>query len=332
MRRGCVAASCRIASTHELTVARALCTSRRAPFFTWRSKARPIARPHKQPVVAGQVAPRRQVPAHIVAPPYVANGGHATPMDKQPQEMEIKDQHSITKMRTAGRLARGILDLAGTLARPGVTTEAIDDAVHTAITSAGAYPSPLGYHGFPKSVCTSVNEVLLHGIPDSRPLEDGDIVNVDVTVYLDGHHGDCSRTFLVGDVDADARRLVAANESCVEEVIKNLRPGMNLQFIGEFVEDYARREGFAIFPEAAGHSIGSVFHAFPPVMHFRNQLSLELKPGMTFTIEPVFVEGEPTFTLWADQWTRSTVDGGWSAQTEHTVLITNRGAEILTSA
>jgi methionyl aminopeptidase len=205
-------------------------------------------------------------------------------------------------------------------------------------------------------VSTSVNEVLFHGIPDDRPLENGDIVNIDVTVYLDGHHGDCSRTFLVGDVDLDARRLVEANEECLSQVISQLRPGMDLRFIGEFIEcvfspviptmvqlihwdlplmclflrDYANRTGFNIFPDLAGHGIGREFHAYPPILHFRNTLSLELKPGMTFTIEPVFLEGESEFQVWPNKWTYSTVDGGWSAQTEHTVLITDTGSEILT--
>jgi len=251
---------------------------------------------------AGVVSPPRPVPPHIRLPPLKTGGNEkATSSSYANHEgkIEIKNQGEMASMRAAGRLARRILDLAGSLAQPGAsrpfslcplyrrigdaflmatlgwygfglgtTTDAIDAVVHDATIAAGAYPSPLGYRGFPKSVSTSVNEVLFHGIPDDRPLENGDIVNIDVTVYLDGHHGDCSRTFLVGDVDLDARRLVEANEECLSQVISQLRPGMDLRFIGEFIEDYANRTGFNIFPDLAGHGIGREFHAYPPILHF----------------------------------------------------------------
>lgn len=234
----------------------------------------------------------------------------------------------------------------------GQTTDQIDELVHVLTLSNGAYPSPLHYRNFPKSVCTSVNNVACHGIPDDRPLCNGDIINVDITVgkskltqtgeenrkkrnfpfkvYLNGFHGDCSKTFLVGDVDKSGRDLVGATEFVLEETIKRVRPGQRINEIGRFIEQVSRSLKYNVIPCFIGHGIGRFFHGPPDIYHVDNPYPGILKPGMTFTIEPILTPGEPEIEILEDDWTAVTVDNAWTAQAEHTVLITDSGCEILT--
>ncbi|KAM1502330.1 hypothetical protein ACFXTO_027687 [Malus domestica] len=244
----------------------------------------------------GKISPQRPVPDHILRPPYVKS-------KKSPgiaSGPEVHDEKGIECMRTSGRLAAQVLEYAGTLVKPGTKTDEIDQAVHQMIIDNGAYPSPLGYGGFPKSVCTSVNECICHGIPDSRALEDGDIVNIDVTVYLNGYHGDTSTTFFCGDVDNEARK------------------------------DHADKNRYGVVRQFVGHGVGRVFHADPVILHFRNNDSGRMLLNQTFTIEPMLTMGSYNAVMWDDNWTVVTEDGSLSAQFEHTILITEDGAEILT--
>jgi methionyl aminopeptidase len=235
-------------------------------------------------------------------------------------------------MRAAGKLAAEVLNHAGSLVRPGVTTEEIDAAVHAMIVAAGAYPSPLNYGGFPKSVCTSLNECICHGIPDSTVLQDGDIVNIDVTVFLDGHHGDTSRTFLVGTVDAEAQRLVDVTRQALAAAIRICRPGVPFKEIGATIHALADRHKVSTVPAFVGHGVGREFHSGPTVIHCRNNEPGVMAVGQTFTIEPMLTLGNPRERFWADEWTAVTADGSWSAQFEHTLLIVPGGVEVLTMA
>ncbi|PNI86413.1 METAP1D isoform 6, partial [Pan troglodytes] len=211
-----------------------------------------------------------------------------------------------------------------------MTTEEIDALVHREIISHNAYPSPLGYGGFPKSVCTSVNNVLCHGIPDSRPLQDGDIINIDVTVYYNGYHGDTSETFLVGNVDECGKKLVEVARRCRDEAIAACRAGAPFSVIGNTISHITHQNGFQVCPHFVGHGIGSYFHGHPEIWHHANDNDLPMEEGMAFTIEPIITEGSPEFKVLEDAWTVVSLDNQRSAQFEHTVLITSRGAQILT--
>lgn len=274
----------------------------------------------------GKVSPGRPVPDHIPRPPYV-NSRKPPGVANQP---EIHDEIGIEKMRASGRLAAQVLQYAGTLVKPGITTDEIDRAVHQMIIDNGAYPSPLGYGGFPKSVCTSVNECICHGIPDSRALEDGDIVNIDVTVYLNGYHGDTSATFTVGDVDQNAIKLIQVTKECLDKAISLCAPGVELNRIGKSIHDHADKFGYGVVEQFVGHGVGRVFHCDPVILHFRNNGRGRMQLNQTFTIEPMLTIGSIKPILWDDDWTVVTEDGSLSAQFEHTLLITKDGAEILT--
>eukprot|EP00741_Cyanophora_paradoxa_P011257 tig00020554_g10876.t1 len=293
---------------------------------------RPVSlRPEGQRVRKGVVSPQLDVPEDIQRPPYAQPKGRVRRLMGMNRGIEIKSAEAIAKMRRSGRLAAEILQFAGSLVKPGVTTDDIDRAVHAMCVLNGAYPSPLNYDGFPKSVCTSVNEVVCHGIPDSRKLVDGDICNIDVTVYLDGYHGDTNATFFCGEADEASRRLVETTHKCLHSAIAACRPGVPLNKIGEVISDIAAEAGYGIVEEYCGHGIGSEFHCDPSVFHCKNEDRTKMKAGMTFTIEPMVNEGGKGTALWDDRWTVVTRDGGRSAQFEHTILITEDGADILTS-
>ncbi|KAG7370977.1 methionine aminopeptidase [Nitzschia inconspicua] len=294
----------------------------------------------------------------ILKPPYADSG--ILPANPHGDAILIHDDpDDLDAMRTAAKLARRILDHACALAKPGVTTDEIDTAVHEALLEAGAYPSPLNYVGFPKSLCSSINEVICHGIPDTRPLVRGDIVSFDVSCFIGGVHGDNCATILVGDeqeideigvdwrgvpykstfdsVDEEVmfragRRLIHATRESLYEAIDRIGPGACLTEVGAAIEDVADAYGYSTVAKYRGHGIGEVFHCAPFVKHYRNQDKLELVPGMIFTIEPMLVERSGDCYEWEDQWTVQTVDGGMSAQFEHTILITDNGVEILTVA
>ncbi|CAG9467397.1 unnamed protein product [Pedinophyceae sp. YPF-701] len=267
-----------------------------------------------------------KVPDNIAKPPY-ADTGVSPPWSS---DIEVHDAEGIKKMRASGKLAAEVLTMAGTMVKAGVTTDEIDRAVHKMIVDAGAYPSPLNYGNFPKSVCTSINECMCHGIPDSRPLQDGDIMNIDVTVYLDGHHGDCSRMFYCGAVSDAAKRLCDVNRLALEEAIKVCGPGVPFREIGAAIEKVAKKHKLSINRDFVGHGVGKVFHASPAVYPCRNMDPAKMQLNQTFTIEPIFTLGSDRYRMWDDKWTAVTRDGSLAAQHEHTLLITENGAEILT--
>jgi len=295
----------------------------------WCGSGRQYKRCHKAlegRVVKGAVSPPRLVPDEIDKPPYAASG-----VPSRVTEPLVRSGDVIERMRRTGRLAGEVLRLAGAAVRPGVTTDELDAYVHELCLERGAYPSPLNYNHFPKSVCTSVNEVICHGIPDSTELRDGDIVNLDVTLYREGVHGDTNATFLVGDVDPESRRLVTVAEECMWRGIAAVRPGQPLSDIGRAIETHARANRFGVVRAFIGHGIGQQFHTDPQVLHYYEPgLRTIMHPGMTFTIEPMITVGRWEHVLWEDGWTAVTVDGKRTAQFEHTILVTDDGAEVLT--
>ncbi|KMS95988.1 hypothetical protein BVRB_003470 [Beta vulgaris subsp. vulgaris] len=285
-----------------------------------------VSMSRRKPLRPGKVSPPRPVPAHIQRPPYVKS--------RRPPEVasgaEVHDERGIECMRSSGRLAALVLEYAGTLVKPGVKTDEIDEAVHQMIIDNGGYPSPLGYGGFPKSVCTSVNECICHGIPDSRSLEDGDIINIDVTVYLNGYHGDTSATFFCGEVDDEAKKLVQVTKECMDKAISICGPGVEYKKIGKTIHDHADKFGYGVVRQFVGHGVGRVFHAEPVIQHCRNNEGGRMILNQTFTIEPMITLGSYDPIMWDDNWTVVTEDGSLSAQFEHTILITRDGADILT--
>lgn len=282
----------------------------------------------RQPVTKGKVSAALPVPPHILRPPYVDEPDKVRGWWNS--RIEVKSLQDVKAMRAAGRLAHAALDLAGELIAPGRTTEEIETELHHFICAGGAYPSDLFYKGFPKSVMISVNEVICHGIPDNRPLENGDLVNVDVTLYLDGFHADTARTWVCGETDDVGRRLVDATKEALDAAIAECRAGAPMKAIGAAVSTIAEREGFGVVKTLVGHGIGEFFHGAPQVFHCRNSDNRKMQEGTTFTIEPVLTEGSADWITWADKWTVATKDGGRAAQFEHTLLITADGCEVLT--
>ncbi|GLH13316.1 Methionine aminopeptidase [Gryllus bimaculatus] len=233
-------------------------------------------------------------------------------------------------MRRTCRLARRLLDELRPLAKVGTTTAQLNDELWRQAINAGAYPSPLNYRGFPRSICTSVNNVAVHGIPDNRPLCDGDIVTVDVTVYFDGVHGDCADTFLIGNVDEPGQALVKAAYMCRDAGISVCKSGVPFSAIGGAIENAAAISKVTVVPAFVGHGIGSYFHGPPDIYHFAHGFPGMMEEGMTFTIEPVVAQGTEEVVILEDGWTAVMLDDGRAAQAEHTVLITENGFEILT--
>ncbi len=295
----------------------------------WCGSGRKYKRCHRKVegrVVPGEVTPMREVPADIGRPPY-ADTGDVVPWD----EPRIKSPDVIERMRRAGSVAAEILRLAGEAVRPGVTTDEIDAYVHDLYIERGAYPSPLNYHGYPKSLCTSVNEVICHGIPDSRVLLNGDIVNLDVTAYIEGVHGDTNATFYVGDVDPVSRRLTEVTEECMWHGIEAVVPGRPLSDIGKAIEQHAKQHRYGVVRAFIGHGIGEQFHTDVQVFHYYEpRANMIMRPGMTFTIEPMITLGTWQHRMWDDGWTAVTTDGKRTAQYEHTVLVTDTGVDVLT--
>ena len=279
-------------------------------------------------VLPGVVSPRRPVPAGIELPEYVDK-----PAPARFTGSEVKDAETIEKMRIAGRLAAQARDLVGSHITPGVTTDELDRIGHEFLCDHGAYPSTLGYRGFPKSLCSSVNEVICHGIPDSRVVEDGDIVNIDITAFIHGVHGDTNATFLAGDVDEESRLLVERTRESLDRAIKAVKPGRRINVIGRVIESYAKRFGYGVVRDFTGHGIGTHFHSGLVIPHYdESHYDDVIQVGMTFTIEPMLNLGTHEWTMWDDNWTVVTKDLRRSAQFEHTLLVTPTGAEILTTA
>lgn len=279
-------------------------------------------------VTAGRVGPRRAVPAGIARPEYVDR-----PAPAPFTGSEVKDTATIEAMRVAGRIAAGALQAAGAAAAPGVTTDELDRIGHEYVLDHGAYPSTLGYRGFPKSLCTSVNEVVCHGIPDDRPLDDGDLVKIDVTAYVDGVHGDNCGSFLVGDADEESTQLVERTREAMMRGIRAALPGRQVNVIGRVIEKYAARFGYGVVREYTGHGVGQSFHSGLVIPHYDAAPGYDdvIEAGMTFTVEPMINLGGPATQLWDDGWTVVTADRSRSAQFEQTILITPTGPEILTT-
>ncbi|KAJ9086625.1 Methionine aminopeptidase 1 [Entomophthora muscae] len=235
-------------------------------------------------------------------------------------------------MRKVCKLAREVLDIAAKAIKVGVTTDEIDRIVHEACVERDSYPSPLNYHNFPKSCCTSINEVICHGIPDQRPLQDGDILNIDVTLYHGGFHGDLNETYVVGKVDEAGKKLIKASKDCLDLAINHVKPGALYRDLGAIIEKHAKTQKFSVVRSYCGHGINSLFHCAPNVPHYSANKSVGvMKEGHTFTIEPMISEGVWQDEHWPDNWTAVTRDGKRSAQFEHTLLVTSKGCEILTA-
>ena len=243
----------------------------------------------------------------------------------------VKDAGTIKRMRVAGRIAADALAEVGRHVQPGVTTDELDAIGHEFVINRGAYPSTLGYKGFPKSLCTSVNEVICHGIPDARPLADGDIVKIDITAFIGGVHGDTCGTFYAGTPSDEVRDLGERTHEALMRAIRAVRPGRPVNVIGRVIESYARRFGYGVVRDYTGHGVGPSFHTKPTILHYDEPRATTLmEPGMTFTIEPMLTLGGVDWVMWDDRWTVLTSDGSWVAQWEHTLAVTDHGALILT--
>lgn len=279
--------------------------------------------------------PQRTVPDGIMKPDYALHPDGVSLGERDAKAaatVKVLDDEEIEGMRVVCKLAREVLDEAARACAVGVTTDEIDRVVHEASIERDCYPSPLRYFMFPKSVCTSVNEVICHGIPDLRPLQDGDICNVDVTVYHRGFHGDLNETFLVGTkVDEESRKLVRVSYECLQEAIKIVRPGTKFREIGNVIQKHANANGFSVVRTFCGHGIHRLFHTTPSIPHYaKNRTVGVMKAGNTFTIEPMINAGTYEDKRWPDDWTVVTADGKRSAQFEHTLLVTDVGSIVLT--
>jgi methionyl aminopeptidase len=278
-------------------------------------------------LVPGTLSPRRSVPARIERPEYVGKDEAVSDTGPFVQSADV-----IARVREASRVAALALQAAGEAAQPGVTTDHIDAVVHDVLLENGAYPSTLGYLGFEKSCCTSLNEVICHGIPDSTVMESGDILNVDVTAFLHGVHGDCNATFLVGDVAPRAQELVEVAHDAMLRGIKVARPGREVNVIGRVIEKFVSRHGMESVRDYTGHGVAEGFHNGLVIPHYDSAPMFDdvIEEDMTFTIEPMVTLGSQAWDQWDDGWTVVTRDGSYSAQFEHTMLITDAGPELLT--
>ena len=267
------------------------------------------------------------MPTSIVAPEYV---GRQSPREHGGDDVYSPEE--IELIRAAGRIAAGAIEAAGAAVAPGVTTDALDAIAHDYVVSHGAYPSTLGYRGYPKSCCTSLNEVICHGIPDNTVIQEGDLVNIDITAYKDGMHGDLNKTFLAGEASEEAALLVERTEEALRRGIKAVAPGRQINVIGKAIEAYANRFGYGVVRDFTGHGVGSSFHSGLIIPHYDAAPLFDqlMVPGMVFTIEPMLTLGTIHWDMWEDGWTVTTKDKSLSAQFEHTLVVTETGAEILT--
>jgi len=275
----------------------------------------------------GTIFPELSVPSDIERPEYV---GKKAPAENTASE--VKSPEVIEKIRIAWRIAAQALAEVGKACQPGITTDQLDRLGHEFLMDHKAYPSTLGYRGFPKSLCSSINEVICHGIPDSTVVQDGDIINIDITAYIGGVHGDNNATFLVGDVDEESRLLVERTEMSLKRAIKSVMPGREINVIGRIIESYAKRFGYGVVRDFTGHGVGEAFHSGLIIPHYDAAPAYNtiIEPGMVFTIEPMLTLGTVEWDMWDDDWTVTTRDKKRTAQFEHTLLVTTEGAEILT--
>ncbi|WP_022868444.1 type I methionyl aminopeptidase [Schaalia vaccimaxillae] len=275
----------------------------------------------------GKVSPSLEVPASIERPEYMFHDG-----PERVIASDIKSPEVIEKIRVAGRIAAQALEVVGQAIAPGVTTDYLDQIAHEFIIRQGAYPSCLGYMGFPKAICTSINEVICHGIPDDRPLEEGDIINVDITAYKDGVHGDTCAMFEVGSVDEESHLLIERTRNAMMRGIKAVGPGREINVIGRVIEAYAKRFDYGVVRDYTGHGVGEAFHSGLIVPHYdaAPNYSTVMEPGMVFTVEPMLTLGTTQWEQWDDDWTVVTADRSRTAQFEHTIVVTEDGSQILT--
>lgn len=273
------------------------------------------------------MSPPRHVPDSIVRPEYV---GRPAPSEHVGDDVYTSEE--IERIRVAGKIAAGAVEAVGAAIAPGVTTDQLDGIAHDFVVSHGAYPSTLGYRGYPKSCCTSLNETICHGIPDNTVIAEGDIVNIDITAFKDGMHGDLNKTFIAGDASDDARLLVERTEEALRRAIMAVVPGRQINVIGRAIEAYASRFGYGVVRDFTGHGVGSSFHSGLIIPHYdaSPQFDQLMVPGMVFTIEPMLTLGTIHWDMWSDGWTVTTKDKSLSAQFEHTLVVTETGAEILT--
>ena len=277
-------------------------------------------------LIPGRLSPARAVPAAIARPEYV---GRPAPAPNTGGDRYAPDE--VERIRAAGRIAAGAIAAAASVVKPGVTTDDLDRIAHEYVIAHGAYPSTLGYRGYPKSSCTSVNEVICHGIPDDTVLGDGDLVNIDVTAYLDGYHGDLNHSFLVGEAGEQATLLVERTREALARGIRAVAPGRQVNVIGRAIEAYAKRFGYGVVRDYTGHGVGRAFHTGLVIPHYdAPEFDTVMEPGMVFTIEPMLTLGTIEWDVWDDDWTVVTRDRSLTAQFEHTLVVTERGAEILT--
>lgn len=278
-------------------------------------------------LVAGQVSGQLSVPAHIRRPEYV---GKLAPAKFNGSHVRTTDE--IQKIRAAGKLAAQAIELVGEAIRPGVTTDQLDRLAHEFLVSQGAYPSTLGYRGYPKSICSSINEVICHGIPDDTVLQDGDIVNIDITAFLNGFHGDSNRTFAVGAIAEEVQLLIERTHEAMMRGINAALPGRQVNIIGRSIESYAKRFGYGVVRDFTGHGIGEAFHSGLIIPHYDSAPLYDdlIEVGMVFTVEPMLTLGTHEWDLWSDDWTVTTKDKSLTAQFEHTIAVTESGPEILT--
>ncbi|MEC5182618.1 methionyl aminopeptidase [Cryobacterium sp. MP_3.1] len=278
-------------------------------------------------LVPGAVSSHRSVPSHIDRPEYV---GHTAPA--RFTGSDVYSPERIALIRESGRIAANAIQAVGRAVRPGVTTEELDRVGHEFLIRNDAYPSTLGYRGYPKSLCSSVNEVICHGIPDDTVLENGDIVNIDITAYKNGVHGDSNVTFIVGEATEEVTLLVDRTREALARGIKAVAPGRQVNVIGRTIESYAKRFGYGVVRDFTGHGVGDAFHSGLIIPHYDSapQYDTVMEVGMVFTIEPMLTLGTSDWDMWADDWTVLTRDRSITAQFEHTLVVTERGAEILT--
>ncbi|WP_349897947.1 type I methionyl aminopeptidase [Parafrigoribacterium soli] len=274
----------------------------------------------------GRISPPRAVPKHITRPEYV---GHAEPAPFTGSD--VYDAEAVERIRESGSIAAQAIELVGASIRPGVTTDELDAIGHDFIVAHDAYPSTLGYRGFPKSLCSSVNEVICHGIPDDTVIEEGDIVNIDITAFKNGVHGDSNRTFIAGAASEEAVALVERTREAMNRGIKAVAPGRRVNVIGRAIESYARRFDYGVVRDFTGHGVGEAFHSGLIIPHYDSPaFDTEIVAGMVFTIEPMLTLGSQDWEMWEDGWTVVTRDRSLTAQFEHTLVVTDRGAEVLT--
>ncbi|KAI1822772.1 methionine aminopeptidase 1 [Xylaria intraflava] len=294
------------------------------PAYTFTGTVRPVY----------PLSPKRTVPMSIRRPDWAETG---IPVGEQRYgtKWTLLDTEGREGMRKVARLSREVLDIVAAELRPGITTDYLDEICHNACIERNAYPSPLNYNHFPKSLCTSPNEVVCHGIPDQRVLLDGDILNLDISLYHGGYHADVNETYYIGDkarADPDSVRVVETARECLDEAIKLVRPDMPIREFGKVIERHAKSRGCAVIANWGGHGIHTEFHPAPWIPHYaKNKAAGVCKPGLTFTIEPILTLGQPRDLYWPDKWTNVTIDGKRTAQFEHTLLVTETGVEVLTA-